>query len=203
MIDRINLKTKCIDIHILFKQQGTQYYNYKNKMRQHPKYNEVNSTILMHRDGRKRLASIEFNNKKGKNIKQKIRNKGKKSKNNLKPCMKTVQKKLRSTKPLAVFPVFLLFLVSKLETGRDGRSQYGHMDGNGRMEKLKLTIIHYVQITEDLNGPTGIKEKREEEILSPDSCKNELLWFNCHYFQFQLLIFLFVSKKNIWYFERY
>ena len=77
------------------------------------------------------------------------------------------------------------------------------MDGNGRMEKLKLTIIHYVQITEDLNGPTGIKEKREEEILSPDSCKNELLWFNCHYFQFQLLIFLFVSKKNIWYFERY
>jgi len=48
----------------------------------------------MHRDGRNRLASIEFNNKKGKNIKQKIRNKEKKSENNLKPSsMKTVRKK--------------------------------------------------------------------------------------------------------------
>jgi len=64
-------------------------------MRQHPKYNEVNSTILMHRDGRKRLALIEFNNKKGKNIKQKVRNReNKKSENNLKPSsMKTEQKK--------------------------------------------------------------------------------------------------------------
>jgi len=49
----------------------------------------------MHRDGRKRLALIEFNNKKGKNIKQKVRNReNKKSENNLKPSsMKTEQKK--------------------------------------------------------------------------------------------------------------